>query len=366
MNNILNSHLIMFKIIILLNYIYPNIVDDNITWDCYSNDNISYNDNHQPQNNRELEKAVIRAKIFEIHRSDGLFEMNENAIEDGFQELINVFKALNILVELVETENLLSDSLYYFSEHGRPFELMQMHSVDSLINFYYLPNIDYTDGPLNGYGQAFNTPGNELFIAGNESMYAGNELLIYDLANTFIPIHELGHCFGLLHPHSITYGIENVIREDDIADSCEVNCEFSGDKLCDTEASNSLKNDVYYDGYNCLYELIELDTCGYTYEPQINNFMGYTHFECATTFTPGQIDKMFNIIENNNVISQTMINLGDMNDDSVMNIQDILILINIVLSIQDISDLHLWLGDINNDITINILDIILLANIILE
>ena len=70
---------------------------------------------------------------------------------------------------------------------------MRNHSIDSLINFYYLPNIDYTAGTLTGYGQAFNTPGNELFVAGYECIETEENIECYDLANTFIPIHELGH-----------------------------------------------------------------------------------------------------------------------------------------------------------------------------
>ena len=41
---------------------------------------------------------------------------------------------------------------------------MQNHSADSFINFYYLPNINYTDGSVTGYAMAFNTPGNEYLL----------------------------------------------------------------------------------------------------------------------------------------------------------------------------------------------------------
>ena len=292
--------------------------------------------------------------------------MTENAIEDGFNYLIDAYKQTGILVTLVDVESIYNDSLYYFASYGRPFELMQSHTVDTLINFYYLPNIDYTNGTLTGYGQAFNTPGNELFVAGNECKYVGAELVCYDLANTFIPIHELGHCLGLFHPHTITYGEEHVIRPNDDTESCEVNCETTGDLLCDTEASNSLKNDVLYNGSECSYELIELDTCGYVYQPQINNFMSYTHFDCANAFTPEQVNKMFDKIENDQIIAQTLIKTGDMNDDSIVNVIDAIILVNTILYDENISDLYLWIGDLNNDLTIDIIDVVLIINIILE
>jgi hypothetical protein len=340
---------------------------DNSNWECYSEYDIPYlNSDTYTTQTRELEKAVIRAKIWTIHRSDSLFEMTANAIEDGFQNLINVFKDSGILVTLYDQENIYSDSLYYFASHGRPFELMQSHSVDAFINFFYLPNINYTDATLTGYGQAFNTPGNELFVAGNECKYVGTELVCYDLANTFIPIHELGHCLGLLHTHSTSNQEEHVIREDDVHDLCELNCDSAGDLLCDTEASKSLKNDVFFDGDECSYNLVEMDECGEIFQPQIDNFMSYTHFECGNAFTPEQIDNMFYNIEFNDVIAQTVIAPGDMNDDLELNVLDIILVVNAILSNDAVSDINLWIGDLNNDELLNILDIVQLVNIILN
>ena len=270
--------------ITLTTFIYANI-DHVSNWECSSDHSIDQLNKNTQIQTRELEKAVIRAKIYKIHTEDGLFEMTQNAIEDGFQYLIDMYKQSGILVSLYDVENIYSDSLYYFTHYGRPFELMQSESVDTLMNLFYLPSIDYTEGDLTGYGQAFNTPGNELLVAGNECKYVAGNLTCYDLASTFIPIHELGHCLGLFHPHR-SYGEEHVIREDENDDTCEANCSDSGDFLCDTEASNSLKDDVIYDGTNCSYDLVEFDECNYVYEPQIDNFMSYTHFECGNSFTP--------------------------------------------------------------------------------
>ena len=347
--------------VIALSSIYSEIGYES-NWDC--NPGIPHFQNNYHNETRELIKPVVRAKVWKIHRDDGLFEMPANAIESGFEKLIDVFKQYGILVSLYETENIYSDSLYYFAEYGRPFELMQSYSVDEYMNFYYLPNIDYTDGNLTGYGQAFNTPGNELFVAGNECKYVNGVQTCYDLANTFIPIHELGHCLGLFHPHR-SYGEEHVIRENDFDEYCEVNCNDSGDFLCDTEASNSLKDDVLFNGFECAYDLIEFDACGYTYVPQIDNFMSYTHFECASTFTPQQTIKMFNVIKNDSTVQQTIVFPGDLNDDLIINVLDALALVNIIILDDDISDFNLWIGDLNNDLTLNVIDIIELINIIL-
>ena len=354
---------IYFEILLALNIIYPNIDQTKSQWECQPG---NYAGEPSQMSERELERVVIGAKIWKIHNDDGLFEMTDNAIESGFNDLINTYKDVGILVNIVDEENIYSDSLYYFTSYARPFELMQSYSIDSLINFYYLPNIDYTDFSLTGYGQAFNLPGNELFVAGNDCIDVNDNIECYDLANSFIPIHELGHCFGLMHPHSITHGAEHVIRPDDAPNLCEINCYNSGDFLCDTEASNSLKNNVSYSNQECIYELIETDLCEDIYTPQIDNFMSYTHFECANSFTQNQIDRMFDRIENYNIVSDTIIDIGDLDNNSEINIFDILILINIILSDQTIDDLYLWLGDLNYDNMIDIIDAIQLINLILD
>ena len=58
--------------------------------------------------------------------------------------------------------------------------------------------------------------------------------------------------------------------------------------------------------------------------------------------------------------------LGDMNQDSIINIQDIIILINITLSIIDPTEYQIFAGDVNSDSNIDILDIVNCINIILN
>ena len=53
--------------------------------------------------------------------------------------------------------------------------------------------------------------------------------------------------------------------------------------------------------------------------------------------------------------------LGDINIDEIVNIQDIILLINMILS-QEISDV----ADVNSDSNVDILDVVLLVNIILQ
>ena len=60
-------------------------------------------------------------------------------------------------------------------------------------------------------------------------------------------------------------------------------------------------------------------------------------------------------------------NIGDLNNDSLFNIQDILIIISLILNETDnIEDLDLWAADLDYNNLINIQDIILLLEKILE
>ena len=63
----------------------------------------------------------------------------------------------------------------------------------------------------------------------------------------------------------------------------------------------------------------------------------------------------------NENIYKLLSNQGDLNDDSELNILDVVLLINFVLESNYSSA-----GDINNDNVLNILDIVQLVNIILN
>ena len=56
--------------------------------------------------------------------------------------------------------------------------------------------------------------------------------------------------------------------------------------------------------------------------------------------------------------------MGDLNQDGLINVQDIILTINLVLGASP-SDYELCSGDINEDGVIDILDIIIIVNLIL-
>ena len=58
--------------------------------------------------------------------------------------------------------------------------------------------------------------------------------------------------------------------------------------------------------------------------------------------------------------------MGDLNQDGLINVQDIILTINIILGVPPPSGYELCSGDINEDVVIDILDIVLLINLILS
>ena len=69
---------------------------------------------------------------------------------------------------------------------------------------------------------------------------------------------------------------------------------------------------------------------------------------------------------NQNIFIGNELILGDINQDSVIDVLDIIILINIILNNYEANNQELWSGDINNDNVINIQDVILIIQIILN
>ena len=59
-------------------------------------------------------------------------------------------------------------------------------------------------------------------------------------------------------------------------------------------------------------------------------------------------------------------NIGDLNADGTINIQDLVITINIIIGAAVPSDDQLISGDVNSDNTIDVLDVVLIVNMILN
>ncbi len=110
--------------------------------------------------------------------------------------------------------------------------------------------------------------------------------------------HEMGHYFGLLHPHRHWKGgkllAESVSRTRTVA-SGKKNCEVRGDYLCDTPAEPDLSE---FTDDKCHYTGNLTDPWGEPYKPETDNIMSYfENKHCRRHFTPMQIAAMLYNIE---------------------------------------------------------------------
>ncbi len=108
--------------------------------------------------------------------------------------------------------------------------------------------------------------------------------------------HEIGHFFGLLHPHE-NYRKGKRRQESVSRTRCAkalfrkgLNCEINGDGLCDTPAEPNLTKFV---DEKCNYIGELTDNWGDVYKPATNNIMSYPKYRrCRNSFTPQQVAVM--------------------------------------------------------------------------
>ena len=58
--------------------------------------------------------------------------------------------------------------------------------------------------------------------------------------------------------------------------------------------------------------------------------------------------------------------IGDLNDDGIINILDVILIVNIIIYESPLDEITAHISDINNDSNIDILDVILIVNYILD
>jgi len=88
--------------------------------------------------------------------------------------------------------------------------------------------------------------------------------------------------------------------------------------------------------------------------------------EGIIVYANNEIDTEWMIYEINSLIDSTNGLLGDINQDSIINVLDIISLINFVLGSDIPTSDEMMLSDLNQDGIINVLDIVSLVNLILN
>ena len=154
-----------------------------------------------------------------------------------------------------------------------PYAVSQGHKLPNSFNIYIPQHAEGMSGSAN-YGD-------------------NNAIIRFESFLLPTTIHELGHCFGLIHSFSgsSTSNCERVTR--DPLDP-NYNADEKGDLIIDTPAKDKMWEDI--DPIDCSY-IGNGDDCGsdlYDIDPEdVKNFMGYGGLRvCADRFTVGQMIRM--------------------------------------------------------------------------
>lgn len=185
-------------------------------------------------------------------------------------------------------------------------ELISLNSHSDGIDIYFLPdNGSFQSAYANGI------PGSAIILGGESSVELEYHRELHTLS------HEMGHALGLFHTYFGT-------AEDEIGISCtSVICELCpelvngdannrnncGDFVSDTPADPFLfPISTYYNSNNCTVTNNTIkDTNGDYYLPDPENFMGFVWDDCRSQFTPGQVDRMKNILASHPILSPVVI-----------------------------------------------------------
>tara|TARA_B110000438_G_C15346473_1_gene450216 strand:- start:60 stop:437 length:378 start_codon:yes stop_codon:yes gene_type:complete len=88
--------------------------------------------------------------------------------------------------------------------------------------------------------------------------------------------------------------------------------------------------------------------------------------EGIIVYANNEIDTEWMLSVISDLIQENNLLLGDNNEDGIINILDVVLLINFILSIDEPTSNQFWSSDLNSDNIINILDIVLIVNMILN
>jgi hypothetical protein len=180
----------------------------------------------------------------------------------------------------------------------------------TLLNFETNDGLsNLTSGGGNSQSNAVNCYLHSTLTLGGESLNG----IAYDIGRNYLSLsrgaltqrsfaHELGHCFGLLHVFTTTYGLE-------CPDGS--NGTSAGDKLPSTRATpdtdDYLANNT---NSNCIYTGNQSLNCNGAvrlYDPEIVNMMCYGRRVCRSMFSLGQEDLM-HVTLLNSYLSPTLLN----------------------------------------------------------
>jgi len=317
MNNKISFKLYAFLVCILISFTFYSQTED---FDCNFVLNSQYNNcdeefSHLTDQGTldSFDPVVFNIYFWELRRSNGLIDQDDNPNMDFEKEVLDVVAALNIFYnpfnvyfKFYGIDVIDNDGLYMMENNGEVLAYAYNNNilVPEAINVYIAPK---TTG---GEARLF-----DIRYGMSRGMFKWN---------TGASIHEVGHCFGLLHTHHSFLGIpsstdptcERVTRN--ITDPL-YNADVAGDRVPDTAAAPDFRMEHYWElidegmdpGADWPYTInLYIEDCeyigsgtdcdgnDYDIEPEdVQNIMSYAPSECKSVFTVGQAIRVLEAIE---------------------------------------------------------------------
>lgn len=224
-----------------------------------------------------------------VRRSDGTGGAIADALDDLLAQLSDQLDTVGFNFFRCEEPNYIDADDYYAGiVQGSMMEsdIVGDNARTGVLNIFFVPTLldDNGTDTICGFARFPWQGGNYIFIH-NDCAADGSTLL-----------HQVGHYFGLYHPHHTSGRIdgEHVTRTE--TDTC-FNCIIAGDLLCDTDADPGLSALNVDD--MCNYLGTVKDTCNLStpaqildYTPDVTNVMSLAPANCRKTLTKGQLERM--------------------------------------------------------------------------
>lgn len=243
--------------------------------------------------NKSGAMTYIPVKFHIVANSSGSLGIREEFVLRQLAELNDNYLDQDIQFYLDSGFNYISNTAAFETPaQGAGLLTLRNNKLNGRVNIF-VPQTASTGGGSIGTVLGFYTPTNDWIVV--------RQAELTNLTSTLT--HEMGHFFGLLHPHSgwdaevfdpaihtptPEFSPGGRLTENQARTGSCANCNEAGDFLCDTPPD-------YNFGFGwptCDYDLGTLDPCGDLVDVQETNYMGYFGACDAYVFTNDQKDIM--------------------------------------------------------------------------
>ena len=254
---------------------------------------------------------VVRVYMHIITQANGTGGITLNNTFSALNRLKNDFEPHNICISLLGVDTIKNDTLFAINSisywtnvpninndinNDGKFDNFLYNSHNNAIDIYFFPTTSGMAG-----GVECNLPGKSIVIGGyREGM---------NMFDSPVLTHEFGHALGLYHTFHGTCEIGNGAISEFPGDP---NCANVGDYVCDTPA-DPIPTRFAIDPITCIWD--PTINCteeasrsqSYIWTPRRDLFMSYAPLTCRNTFTPGQGQRMRDMLSNSPIMQSVIV-----------------------------------------------------------